>query len=90
MKRSARELYVDATEALFQQQMAKLVNEREWELLREVARMAQQDAPLALAMTDPALFRLWRESVTKYHLAGWTNMTPGRIDEVTRPHRAAE
>lgn len=42
--RSARTLYVDA-------------KARDWELLREVSRMAQEDAPHDLAFTDPALFR---------------------------------
>ena len=90
MSRNARALYVDGLEALLNQKMAKLFLERDWELLRQVARMAQEDAPPDLAVTDAALFRSWRNAVTKYHLAGWTNMTPERIDEVTRPQHAAE
>jgi len=62
--------------------MAELAVARDWELLREVARLAQQDAPLELATTDPALYSTWRTAVTKYHLKGWTHMTPERVDAV--------
>jgi predicted ATPase len=62
--------------------MAEIAVAREWELLREVARLAQQDAPLVLSSTDPALFATWRAAVTKYHLKGWTQMTPERVDMV--------
>ena len=88
--RSARNLYVDALDALLRQKMAALVKARDWELLREVARLAQDDAPHDLAFTDPALFRTWREAVTKFHLAGYSSMTPQRVDEVTGPRIAAE
>ena len=88
--RTARALHVDALDALLRQKMAALVNARDWELLREVARMAQQDAPLDLAATDPALFQTLRQAVTKFHLGGWSAMTPERIDEVTGPKIAAE
>lgn len=66
--------------------MADIAVARDWELLREVARLAQQDAQLALASTDPALFSSWRAAVTKYDLKGWTHMTPERVDAVR--HRA--
>ena len=62
--------------------MAEIAVARDWELLREVARLAQQDAPLELASTDPALYETWRAAVTKYHLKGWTHMTPERVDVV--------
>lgn len=82
MTRTARALYVEALDALLQGRMAEIAVAREWELLREVARLAQQDAPLALSSTDPALFATWRAAVTKYHLKGWTQMTPERVDMV--------
>ncbi|MBP0439134.1 hypothetical protein [Tianweitania sediminis] len=59
--------------------MSSLVKERRWELLAEVARLASEDAPTDLAVTDPALFKSWREAVTRYHLRGWTRMTPERV-----------
>jgi hypothetical protein len=80
--RTARTLYVEALEALLNGQMAEIAVARDWELLREVARLAQEDAPLVLSSTDPALFATWRAAVTKYHLKGWTRMTPERVDAV--------
>ena len=88
--RSTRTLYVDALDALLRQRMAALVKARDWELLREVARLAQEDAPHDLAFTDPALFKTWRQAVTKFHLAGYSAMTPQRVDEVTGVKTAAE
>ena len=82
MTRTAWALYVEALDALLHGRMAQIAVAREWELLREVARLAQQDAPLALSSTDPALFATWRAAVTKYHLKGWTQMTPERVDMV--------
>ncbi len=82
MNRTDRTLYVDALDALLRGRMAEIAVARDWELLREVARLAQQDAPLELASTDPALYETWRAAVTKYHLKGWTHMTPERVDAV--------
>jgi hypothetical protein len=62
--------------------MAEIAVARDWELLREVARLAQTDAPVVLASTDPALFATWRAAVTKYHLKGWTHMTPERVGRI--------
>jgi predicted ATPase len=82
MTRTARTLHVEALDALLNGRMAKIAVARDWELLREVARLAQQDAPLELSSTDPALFATWRAAVTKFHLKGWTNMTPEQVDAV--------
>jgi predicted ATPase len=80
--RTARTLYVSALDALLQGRMAEIAVARDWELLREVARLAQHDASVVLASTDPALFATWRAAVTKYHLKGWTHMTPERVDAI--------
>ena len=74
-----RALYVAALDALLKGQMAKVAVARDFRLLEEIAKLAQQDAPKDLAATDPALFTSWRAAVTRYHLAGWTNMTPERV-----------
>jgi hypothetical protein len=71
-------------DALLKGRMAEIAVARDWELLREVVRLAQQDAPLVLSSTDPALFATWRAAVTKYHLKGWSQMTPERVDMVRR------
>lgn len=84
MMRSPRDLYVEALDALLRGDIVKIVRAKDWELLREVARLAQSDAPQDLAATDPALFETWRAAVTRFRLAGWTHMTPERVDEVRK------
>jgi hypothetical protein len=82
VNRTTRMLYAEALDALLEGRIAEIAVARDWELLREVARLAQQDAPLELASTDPSLYETWRAAVTKYHLKGWTHMTPERVDAV--------
>jgi hypothetical protein len=82
MSRTARALYEEALDALLRGRMAEAAVARDWELLREIARLAHEDASLDLASTDPALFTSWRAAVTKYHLKGWGQMTPERVDAV--------
>lgn len=84
MTRSARARYAEALDVLLRSRIAKVAKERDWELLEEVARLAQTDAPTELAVTDPALFAAWREAVTRFHKAGWTAMTPERVAAVRR------
>ncbi len=83
MTRSPRDLYVAALDILLRGDFVPVARAKDWELLREVARLAQSDAPLDLAMTDPALFQSWRAAVTRFHLGGWTAMSPERIDQVS-------
>ena len=82
MNRTSRTLYIEALDALFKGKMAAIAVSRDWELLREVARLAQQDAPPSLSSTDASLYIAWRSAVTKFHLKGWTNMTPERVDAI--------
>lgn len=79
---NARTLYVEALEALLKGEVAKIAVARNFRVLREIAKLAQQDAPVELATTDPALYASWRAAVTRYHVAGWTHMTPKRVDSV--------
>lgn len=88
MSRSPRELRTVALDALLRNRVAAVAASRDWELLKEVARLAQSDAPLDLAATDAALFVSWRNAVTRFHLCGWSNMTPERIDQVLSPELA--
>jgi len=77
-----RTLYANALEALLKGEMAEVVFSRDFELLEEIARLAQQDAPFSLSVTDPALFSSWRAAVSQYHLLGWTNMTPEKVSQI--------
>lgn len=88
--RSKRSLRVEAINILINRKVAFVAKERDWELLEEVARIAQDDAPVDLAATDPSLFIALRNAITSYHLAGWTNMTPARVRAVSRPKTPAQ
>lgn len=79
MTRSARSLHVEALDVLLKGGMAEVAVDRDWELLEEVARLATEDAPRDLVATDPSLFASWRAAVTRYHLKGWSGMTPERV-----------
>jgi hypothetical protein len=89
MTRTAPTLHVEALDVLLRGRVAEVAVARDWELLREVARLAQEDAPFDLAATDPALFTTWRAAVTKYHLMGFTHMTPQRVDAVRKNRQPA-
>jgi len=82
MAEDLRNLYVDALATLLAGDMAKLAAARNFRLLAEVARLAHEDAPLDLAVTDRALYQAWRNAVTQFHLRGWTYMTPERVAAV--------
>ena len=81
-KRDPRTLYATALDALLKDEMAKVVLNGDFELLAEIARLAQEDAPIDLAATDPALFSSWRTAVTRFHLSGWSEMPPERVYKV--------
>jgi len=88
MMQTTRALYVEGLDVLLKGRMAEVAVARDWDLLEEVARLATQDASPDLAVTDSSLFVTWREAVTKYHLKGWSNMTPERVRRV-RAHAAS-
>ncbi len=77
-----RTLYVNALDVLLKGNIAKVALNRDFVLLNEIARLAEQDAPIDLAVTDPSLYVSWRNAVTQYHLSGWTKMTPDRVSKV--------
>ena len=82
--RSKRSLRVEAIDALVRNRVASVVRLRDWELLAEIARLAKNDAPVDLAATDPTMFVSLRNAITRYHLQGWTHMTPERVEIVAR------
>lgn len=82
MIRTKRTLYLQALDILLKGKMASVLISKDFELLKEIAKLAQKDAPLSLSATDPSLFLAWRNAVTKFHLKGWTYMTPENIEYV--------
>jgi len=84
MSRSKRSLKVDALDALIKSRMAAVAKARDWELLEEMARLVEADAPLEWAASDPAMFATLRSAVTRFHLKGWSAMTAERVRRVAR------
>ncbi|MBF0374659.1 MAG: hypothetical protein HQL39_14745 [Alphaproteobacteria bacterium] len=82
MSRGKRSLRVEAQDALLCGKMAAVAKARDWELLEEMARIAEADAPIEMAATDPAMYETLRAAITKFHLKGWSNMTAERVREV--------
>ncbi|MEY4576913.1 MAG: hypothetical protein RL701_1616 [Pseudomonadota bacterium] len=82
MSDDRRALYADALTALLKGEIAKVAVTRNFRLLEEIARLARSDAPLELATTDPALYASWRSAVTRFHISGWTEMTPERVASI--------
>jgi hypothetical protein len=84
MGRSKRSLRVEAIDALIRNRIGAVAKSRDWELLEEIAKLAKDDAPVDLAMTDPSMFIALRNAITRFHLGGWSNMTPERVRSVAR------
>jgi len=90
MSRSKRSLKVEALDALIQSRIAAVAKTRDWELLAEIARLAEIDAPLDWAASDPAMFATLRSAITRFHLKGWSAMTPERVRQVARKASSAK
>jgi hypothetical protein len=84
MNRSKRSLKVEALDALIKSRMAAVFIARDWELLEEIARLVETDAPLEWAASDPAMFATLRGAITRFHLKGWSAMTRERVRQVAR------
>jgi hypothetical protein len=90
MSRSKRSLRVEAQDALIRGRIAAVAKARDWELLEEIARLAEADAPVEMAASDPAMYATLRAAITRFHLKGWSAMTAERVREVAREHAASE
>jgi hypothetical protein len=88
MSRSRRSLKVEAQNALIHGRIAAVVKARDWELLEEIARFVEADAPVDMAASDPAMYATLRAAITRFHLKGWSAMTAERVREVAREHAA--
>ncbi len=55
--------------------------EKRWAELAALVRYARRDVPVALAQTDPALYRTLREQVTRFFLLGGDVFSLQKIEE---------
>lgn len=60
------------------------LKEKRWAELAALVRFAQQDVPVALAQTDPALYRRLREQVTRFFLRGGDVFSLPKLEEKMR------
>lgn len=73
--------------------LARAVKDRRWSDLAAVAELAQGGVDNDLALTDPALYKALRDSITKYHLRGYacfdTSLLRQRAARDARPKSVA-
>lgn len=51
--------------------LARAIKNRRWSDLAAVAELAKGGVDHDLAITDPALYKALRDSITKYHIRGY-------------------
>lgn len=88
-RRSLRGLRVEAETALINKTVFKVMAERDWELLIMIAEIAQHDADIRLARTDPSRFIQMRNAITAWHLKGLSRITPAKIRRALSRHNIA-
>ena len=68
---TAREEDLIARQLLEQQDLIDVyLKEKRWAEVAAAVRQAKRDAPVDLAQTDPALFKLQRQQITRFYLNG--------------------
>lgn len=53
-----------------QEQIDVYLAERRWAEVAALVRFVRRDVPVALAQTDPALYRQLRDQITRFYLRG--------------------
>lgn len=53
--------------------------DRRWKPLYALACFLHSDAPVALAVTDPAKYRMLRRHVTEARISGWLLLNPPEL-----------
>ncbi|MCU0772602.1 MAG: hypothetical protein MUE94_12665 [Verrucomicrobia bacterium] len=59
-------------------------HQKRWAALAALARFAHRDVPVELAQTDPALYRMLREQITRFFLRGGDVLSPDKLEELAR------
>lgn len=61
------------------------MRERRWADLATAVEFAQKDVPENLAATDPALYRLLRNSITTFYLRGGGALNLDKLRQLANP-----
>ena len=88
--RTKRSLRVAAEEALLSGNFIAVIRERDFELLEIIAEIVESDIDVELAATDPSRFIALRNAVTKFHVKGFSHMTPARVREIRSKYMSDE
>lgn len=82
---NAREEELTARALLADQaQIDVSLREKRWPELAALVRFAQRDVPVQLAQTDPALYRLLREQITRFFLRGGDVFSLPKLEALAR------
>jgi hypothetical protein len=58
--------------------------EMRWAELAALVRFARRDVPVQLAQTDPALYRLLREQITRFFVRGGDVFSLSKLEALAR------
>jgi len=61
--------------------VARLLNERRWADLLAVVRFVETDVDPELAVTDPALYKVLRDAITKFYMRGYGCLDASLLQE---------
>ena len=59
-------------------------HQKRWAELAALVRFARRDVPVELAQTDPALYRLLREQITRFFLRGGDVLSLKKLEALAR------
>lgn len=60
------------------------LKEKRWAEVAALVRFARRDVPVELAQTDPALYRLLREQITRFFLRGGDVLSLRKLKQLAR------
>lgn len=84
--RSRRNLRVEAEDAIIRDRVFGVLAAKDWELVIEIARIIQNDAPVDLALHDPHRFKQLRDGITTCHIKGLGRMSERGIRNTLSRH----
>jgi hypothetical protein len=66
------------------EQVNAYFHQKRWAELAALVRFARRDVPVELAQTDPALYRLLREQITRFFLRGGDVLSLEKLEALAR------
>ena len=80
---TAREEELIARQLLARQELIDIyLKEKRWAEVAALVRFARREVPAALASSDPALYRILRDQITRFFLNGGAAFSLARLDQL--------